>query len=127
MTNLGDEHRRVAQEGFIHYELLFPFFFGIVDQPQERDYRSVEQESKKSKLRLVFSQLIIQMAEQNKEKERCSGSYRSYSLELLFPFFFKFMNESTSSSALLNNYSTVDDECSRGHVLSCPRFKSSFL
>jgi hypothetical protein len=25
MTNLGDEHRRVAQEGFIHYELLFPF------------------------------------------------------------------------------------------------------
>ena len=43
---------------------------------KEWDYRSVEQESKKSKLRLVFSQLIIQMAEQNKEKERCSGSYR---------------------------------------------------
>jgi hypothetical protein len=59
-----------------HLQTISRFFFGIVDQPQERDYRSVEQESKKSKLRLVFSQLIIQMAEQNKEKERCSGSYR---------------------------------------------------
>ena len=39
-----------------HLQTISRFFFGIVDQPQERDYRSVEQESKKSKLRLVFSQ-----------------------------------------------------------------------
>jgi hypothetical protein len=51
-----------------HLQTISRFFFGIVDQPQERDYRSVEQESKKSKLRLVFSQLIIQMTEKNSQK-----------------------------------------------------------
>jgi len=39
---------------------------GIVDQPQERDYRSVEQESKKSKLRLVFPRFPFHRIEKQK-------------------------------------------------------------